>query len=344
MMAYDQSYVPYLPEYWVKFQMDLDGDPCPNPSTFDARINIWAALFQRWTHGDVLGINLSNQSPELIGEIEPIAPLEFDESEFENIDGETNSFLMINLENLRGFLSRWEIPLPARLFPNDYEERTTPPPNTRNAIESMPKYVENNLQEIALAARANGFIGETDLARILASDNQYDDILTELWTRFDLNLRKQIPELSNYDSHVTAWWHILTRWTTGTIAGAHASRPMKLLSVKPGEPGYIELDALKVFLEKWQIPLPQRLYENTQTVKNKPDRKPSARQIAIKNAQEIAKRIWEREKVTTTAMYGRTEIKEAYGDYLPVMKTFRRHMKGLNPNPKPGRPKASNGT
>ncbi len=344
MMAYDQSYIPHLPEYWTQFQMDIAGDSCPDPSTFDSRVNIWTALFQRWIGGDVLGVDNSNLPTINCDDFEIINPLECEKKTFMNSNEETISFRFINLDKFRHFLNKWEISLPCRLFPSQCQESLTNPKRIKTFVNSIPEDIESKLKEIVLAARANGYIGDIDLAPILATDSQYDDILAELWKRFDLDSRKQLPDLRSRDNRAIAWFHILTRWTTGTIAGAPASRSMKLLEMKDGEPGYIELDSLKLFLQNWQIPLPTKLYATHPPANKIISRKLSAGQIAIKNAQKIAKTIWEKEKITTTNMYKRPEIKEAYRGQLPAMNTFRRHMKGLNPNPKPGRRKATNVT
>ena len=41
--------------------MDLEGDECPDQSTYGSRIDIWTSLLWRWTHNEILGVNLKNQ-------------------------------------------------------------------------------------------------------------------------------------------------------------------------------------------------------------------------------------------------------------------------------------------
>ena len=116
LLASDKSYIPALSNYWIKFQMNIAGDHCPDPSTFDSRVNLWSALFQRWTHGDVLGITQSNL-PEHYENLEPIQPLEFSRTEYTTSDGKNASYPIIDLNNFLIFFNKMENTIAFLFYP-----------------------------------------------------------------------------------------------------------------------------------------------------------------------------------------------------------------------------------
>ncbi|MDA8139433.1 MAG: hypothetical protein M0036_12350 [Desulfobacteraceae bacterium] len=119
---------------------------------------------------------------------------------------------------------------------------------------------QNILEEIILKARANQFIDEIQLPGLLAIDPQYDSILPVLWKRFELGKRKSMPDITTIDGRAKAWWNLICRWTTGTIAGVPGP-PICMLPWRSGKSGWIDLIDLKDFFHKWEIPLPRSLYE-----------------------------------------------------------------------------------
>jgi hypothetical protein len=106
MMANDKEYVPLLYNYWTKFQINKNAGKCPDPSSFNERINIWAALFQRWTYNEAIGISPLKEDYEFDIISDPLA-----------LDETTSDIKTIKLNHLEQFFVRWNILLPTCLFP-----------------------------------------------------------------------------------------------------------------------------------------------------------------------------------------------------------------------------------
>jgi len=145
LLAYDESYAPLLPGIWKDFQMDIDGYDCPDPSSFDSRVDIWAGLFQRWTHHEILGVNSRNRHE--LGIETKIR--EDRELKYEIRD----NGIRINLDELERHLSELvRIPHPTSLFPDSKNGaatgRSDSPPGVlgKEPTVSIPE-AENGLKE-----------------------------------------------------------------------------------------------------------------------------------------------------------------------------------------------------
>jgi len=137
-------------------------------------------------------------------------------------------------------------------------------------VDEQPEFISvggKELNDYAIKekisdALADGFIGEVELAEVLAADPQYKTILPGLWQIFQLYIRDtKEPDTSTFGKRVLVWNKLLLRWTTGTIQGAPGGREHTLLNTF--KPGAIELKTLKNFFERWKIPIPSSLFNST---------------------------------------------------------------------------------
>lgn len=110
VLAYDEAYTQLLPGLWTKFQIDIAGHKCPDPSSYDSRIDIWTLLLWRWTRNAVFDIDQKNQlSHNLPKKIRDCKELEHEIRD---------SGVRIYLDDLKKHFSELaKIPLPAILFP-----------------------------------------------------------------------------------------------------------------------------------------------------------------------------------------------------------------------------------
>ncbi len=69
----------------------------------------------------------------------------------------------------------------------------------------------------------NGFVSDVELCQILGHDRQYDEILPQLWLRYQLDIRgPKCPKIESIEDQIGTWFFLLTRLTTGTVAGISA--------------------------------------------------------------------------------------------------------------------------
>ena len=158
--------------------------------------------------------------------------------------------------------------------------------------------LEEQLNKISQRAKRDSAIKLQDLTYIMAADESYNDILPELWDKFDLNKANRIPQL-NYENgrldkngnlkfkedRVGAWWWVWARLAIITeidefyfkeLPPVINSLPLyyftrgELIKVEDGnkrkEDHFVKLDDLEAFIknieEKYSlnIPLPTRLF------------------------------------------------------------------------------------
>ena len=122
------------------------------------------------------------------------------------------------------------------------------------------------IEEIALNALEDDYIGESDLAKILAADPECTKQLPRLWKKFELDRPgPEEPHVSSPEKLFSSWYKLVLRWTTGTVEGKSMEwLPLKIrILLKLEYPGVIELSTLKEFFKRRKIPYPALLREES---------------------------------------------------------------------------------
>lgn len=160
--------------------------------------------------------------------------------------------------------------------------------------KGVPVYSKEWQEKTAKEACQEGFIDLHDLVYIMAKDDGYTDILSELWERYGLDLKlndsihlkwyhhgeakssteKEINATTEY-GRAGIWYWLLWRWVVGNQGYFFGRmRPIKLLDLydpkikksqaldvgKDREEYVIHLNDLADYLKKRALPLPLRLY------------------------------------------------------------------------------------